>query len=70
MDYPTYGFTKLKYTDVYLLLIQRDQFYLDSRTDLISIWLYPVTFHHWIRNSDGPALKYSELLTSHHGDLR
>ena len=65
MDYSDQGFTKLKYTDVYLLLIQRGQFHLDSHTDLISTRLHLVSFHHWIRNSDGLVLKYSELFTSY-----
>ena len=60
MDYPDQNFAKLKYTDAYLLLIQMDQFYLDSHTDLISIWLHPVSFCYWIKNSDDPVLKYSE----------
>ena len=70
MDYSDQDFTKLKYTDAYLLLIQRDQFHLDSHTDLISTWLHPVTFYHWIRNLDGLVLKYSELFISHRGGLR
>ena len=52
MDYPGLGFDKLKYTNAYLLLIQRGQSYLDSCTDLISNWLHPEIFHHWIRNSE------------------
>ena len=70
MDYPDQSFTELKYTDAYLLLIQRGQFHLDSHTDLISTWLHSITFHHWVRNSNDLILKYSELLTSHHDGLR
>ena len=69
MDYPDPDFTKLKYTDAYLLLIRRGQSYLDLCTDLLS-WLHSEIFCHWIRNSVSPASKYSKLLASHCGDLR
>ena len=70
MDYLDSNFAKLKYTDAYLLLIQRGQFHLDSCIDLISTWLYPKIFYYWIKNSVSLASKYSELLASHRGDLR
>ena len=70
MDYSDLDFAKLKYTDAYLLLIQRDQSHLDSRTDLTSTWLHPKIFSHWIRNSVNLIPKYSELLVSHRGNLK
>ena len=70
MDYPEQDFTKLKYSDVLTLILQRDQSHLDSYTDVISTWLYPKIFHHWIKNSSSPISKHSELFASHHGDLR
>ena len=70
MDYLDSDFAKLKYTETYVLLIRRDQSHLDSYTDLISTWLHPKIFHHWIRNSVSLALKYSELLANHLDNLR
>ena len=70
MNYSDQDFTKLKYTDVYFLLIQRVQFYLDSHTDLLNTWLHPISFRYWIRNSDGSVPKYNELLISHRSGLR
>ena len=69
-DYPDQDFIKLKYSDALTPIIRRGQSHLNSHTDFISIWLYPVAFHHCIRNIDSPTLKHSELLASHHGDLR
>ena len=70
MDYSNPNFAKLKYTDAYLPLIWRNQSHLDSCTDLISTWLYPKIFHHWIRNSVSLVSKYSEFFVSHRDDLR
>ena len=70
MDYPDQDFTELKHTDAKLLLIQRDQFHLDLHTNFASTWLCPKIFHHWIKNSDSLAPKYSELLASHRDNLR
>ena len=46
------------------------QSHLDSHSDFTSTWLYPKTFHNWIRNLDNPALKHGELLASHRDSLR
>ena len=70
MDYRDQDFTKLKYSNASAPIIRKDQFYLDLHTNFISIWLYPVFFHHCIRNTDSLALKYSELLASYYDDLR
>ena len=50
--------------------IMSSQSHLDSYTDLTSTWLYLKIFYHWIKNSGSLAPKHSELLVSHHGDLR
>ena len=46
------------------------QFHLDPHTDFASTWLYPVAIHHCIKNLGSSALKHSELLASHYGDLK
>ena len=70
MDYPGPEFTKLKYNNAWTSIIWRDQPHLDPCIDFASTWLYPIAFHHCIRNIDRPALKHSELLVSHYDDLR
>ena len=47
-----------------------DQSHLDSHSDFTSTWLYPKTFHHWIKNSDSLAPKHSELLVSHRDSFK
>ena len=70
MDYPGQNFNKLKYNDTSTPIIQRDQSHLDLHTYYASTWLYPVAFHHYIRNIDSLVPKHSELLASHYSDLR
>ena len=70
MHYLDQDFTKLKYNDASALIIWRDQSHLNPHTDFTSTWLYPVAFHHCIRNPNSPIPKYNELLASHCGDLR
>ena len=50
--------------------IKSGQSHFDTRIDSTSTWLFSKIFHHWIRNLDSPTPKHSELLESHHGDLR
>ena len=71
MDYPDQDFTKLKYSEALAPIIWRGQSHFDPYTDFASTWLYPVAFHHCIRNLENSlTLKYSELLASHYSDLR
>ena len=65
MNYHGPRFTKLKYSDVFFFIIWRGQSYLDSHT-----LLYPVAFCDCIKNIGSLVPKYSELLTSHYGDLK
>ena len=69
-DYLGHDFAQLKHSDALTPIIWRDQSHLDSHTDFISTWLYPVAFYHCIKNIDSLALKHSELLASHRGDLK
>ena len=70
MDYPYQDFIKLKYNDTPTPIIRRGQYHLDPHTDFVSTSLYPIAFRHYIKNSDSPTSKYSELLASHYSDLR
>ena len=70
IDYPDQSFTKLKYTNTSTSIIRRGQSHLDPHTDFTSTWLYPVAFHHCIRNSDSLTPKHNEFLASHYVDLR
>ena len=68
-DCPGQGLTKLKYK-AFSSISWSGQFYFNSRTDFTSTWLYQNIFRSWIRNLDSSVLKHSELLASHHGDLK
>ena len=70
IDYLGQDFTKLKYSDTSTPIIWRDQSHFDPHTDFVSTWLYPVAFHHCIKNSGSSASKHSELLASHYDDLK
>ena len=70
MDYPSQDFTKLKYSNALSPIIWRSQSHFDSHIDFASTWLYPVVFHHYIKNVDSLIPKHNELLANHHGDLR
>ena len=68
-DCPGQGLTKLKYK-AFSPIFWSDQFHLDSRTNFTSTWLCPKIFRSWIKYSDSPTPKHSELLVSHRGDFR
>ena len=70
MDYLGSGFAKFKYIDTLTPTNSVGSIPSWLSTDLISTWLHPEIFHHWIKNSFNLIPKYSELLASHHGDLR
>ena len=69
-DYPDQDFTKLKYNVALSSESRSSQSHLDSHTNFTSIWLCLNIFHHWIKNLDSSVSKHSELLVSHHSDLR
>ena len=69
-DYPDQDFAQLKHSDTLTFIIWRGQSHLNSHTDFTSTWLYPVAFHHYIRNINSLTSKYSELLASHYSNLR
>ena len=68
-DYLGQDLTKLKYK-AFSIISWSGQFHLDSRIDFTSTWLCTEIFWFWIKNSSSLALKHSELLASHRGDLR
>ena len=70
MNYPDSSFTKLKYSVVLTLIIQRNQSHLDPHIDLVSTWLYPIIFCDCIKSIDSSSPKHNELLASHYSDLR
>ena len=60
----------MKYNDTSISIIWRGQSHLDPYTDFVSTRLYPVAFHHCIKNLDSPIPKCSELLVSYYSNLR
>ena len=68
-DCPDQDFSKLKHK-AFSPIFWSGQFHLNSCTDFTSTWLCPKSFWSWTKNLGSLVPKHSELLASHHGDLR